>query len=726
MNFIRHINCFAVLAAVTFSARAQNPDPDFDLSTLKTQTVTRASSEWTPMKNEVEIAKGSALDFSTLLGLREPVGRYGRIVARGTHFEFEKRPGIPVRFYGVNLCFSANYLEPDVSDRFVANLARMGYNALRLHHHDKGLVEGMEDSVTLNPKRLAQLDALIAACVRHGLYITTDLYVSRSVRFKELGINEKGFAAGSLYKELLLFHEGAQSNYFAFARAFLGHFNPLTNRRYADEPAIAWIGIVNEGNHGHHGASFFERYPGGREKWHAWLAEKKRLNPESYAKLPFQFPKKTWIRDSKLKSAFSLFATDLEIAFDAKVKRFLRDEMKCNALVSSINGGRNPPCYQLARKANFDYVDDHFYYDHPIFIKKRWSLPSRLSNVVPFMMKDVKKGLDLGVRGNVFRRLLDRPCTFTEFNFAGPNEHRACGGLMMGALASLQDWDGLWRFAWSHEAEDILAPQNGTVGTFDLAVDAVNRMSERAMMCLYLRGDMPPLEKTLSWTLPESRMRAVTEFSPYSPPEWIGAAWWLKLGSSVSETADNAAYRSIMYEEAYSLDRKSIVEGLPCGGGAVAIDENRRTFAVKTGRTCGAFAPMGVVEAGALTVDFGRSEGTVWASSLDDRPLADTDRILVTHLTDVKNTGMSFGDAEKTILLDRGRVPVLVRVAAAKVSLNVAKGEWRIYRLNAAGKRLGEVAGEIDRGLLSFNVSTAPCEGEVAMCYEMKRIGNGD
>ena len=99
MEFFKYAGCICfITATVSFSLGAQNPDPNFDLSTLKTQVVIKASEEWVPMKNEVEIEKGSALDFSTLLGPREPVGKYGRVVVRGAHFEFEKRPGVPVRF----------------------------------------------------------------------------------------------------------------------------------------------------------------------------------------------------------------------------------------------------------------------------------------------------------------------------------------------------------------------------------------------------------------------------------------------------------------------------------------------------------------------------------------------------------------------------------------------------------------------------------------------------
>ena len=34
----------------------------------------------------------------------------------------------------------------------------------------------------------------------------------------------------------------------AFARALLTHTSPYTHRRYADEPALAWLSLINEGN----------------------------------------------------------------------------------------------------------------------------------------------------------------------------------------------------------------------------------------------------------------------------------------------------------------------------------------------------------------------------------------------------------------------------------------------------------------------------------------------
>ncbi len=67
-----------------------------------------AGADWVPLVPEPDIVPGSALDFSSLCGRDAPAGKHGRVVARGPHFEFEGMPGVPQRFYGVNLCFTAN------------------------------------------------------------------------------------------------------------------------------------------------------------------------------------------------------------------------------------------------------------------------------------------------------------------------------------------------------------------------------------------------------------------------------------------------------------------------------------------------------------------------------------------------------------------------------------------------------------------------------------------
>src|SRR4029079_15803360 len=68
----------------------------------------QAGADWTPLDLKLDIKPGSALDLSALNP--EPAGSRGRVVARPDgHFGFEKAKE-PVRFYGANLCYSANYL----------------------------------------------------------------------------------------------------------------------------------------------------------------------------------------------------------------------------------------------------------------------------------------------------------------------------------------------------------------------------------------------------------------------------------------------------------------------------------------------------------------------------------------------------------------------------------------------------------------------------------------
>ncbi|MBM3838569.1 MAG: hypothetical protein FJ398_11505 [Verrucomicrobia bacterium] len=159
-------------------------------------------------------------------------------------------PDTPRRFYGVNLCFGAHYLSHAESDRLADRLVRLGYNALRIHHYERDLVQGQSPTTKLNPQKLEQFDYLMAALIQRGIYLTTDLYVSRSVPWREVGIDRDGQIPMNTFKILAPVHAGAFENWKQFTRALLDHTNPYTKRRYADEPALAWLAMINEGNIG--------------------------------------------------------------------------------------------------------------------------------------------------------------------------------------------------------------------------------------------------------------------------------------------------------------------------------------------------------------------------------------------------------------------------------------------------------------------------------------------
>ena len=110
-----------------------------------------------------------------------------------------------------------------------------------------------------------------------------------------------------------------------------------------------------------------------------------------------------------------------------------------------MNAWTNPVSIEAIRP-EFDYVDDHFYVDHPQFLENPWQLPSRSPNTSP-----LAQGAP-GGRNCAFIRLLDRPFTCSEFNYSGPGRFRGVGGILTGALGAVQDWSVIWRFAYSHIA----------------------------------------------------------------------------------------------------------------------------------------------------------------------------------------------------------------------------------------------------------------------------------
>ena len=680
-----------------------------------------AGTDWIPLRVEADIEPGSALDFSKLRGTEAPAGKYGRPVAKGGHFEFENLPGVPQRFYGVNVCGDANTPDYETAQAFARRLARVGYNAFRFHHHESSLVQ--KDGVTLDEEKMKRFDGLVAAFIENGIYMTTDLFVSRRpITYRSIGIDMDGVVQMGEFKELVQAHEGAFQNYLQFARNFLGHRNVYTGRTLAEEPAMGWLSFVNEGNLGNHGMGTMDKFPIFRERWQTWLAERKAADPGTFGKIPDTLPKDLGNRSDPHVQAYALFLQHLETQFAARVTKFLREEMKCRALTTNMNNWHYPAVYQLPRANSYDYVDDHFYVDHPSFLVNRWALPSRCPNTNPIL------GPNMGAQGLVMRRILDRPFTITEYNYSGPGRFRGVGGIACGTAAALQDWSGLWRFAWSHGIQGVKGPKS--MSYFDMSGDPLGLASERASICLFLRRDLEPLKNTYALVLPPKDLASMGP-SPMMATSFPWLSWYAKTGNIVAEAAPAGVTWSSRYPDclaAKSADVRQTVlpgasaESMPVAGdGAVQIDSKTGTFLLKTARTCGGFAEGGVISADALTADLGSTAATLWASSLDGKPIRESGRLLVTHLTDVQNSDITYADKNLTILLKWGHLPHLMRVGRAEVRLAVPEGRWTVHVLAQSGRRRSTVPAVFANGTLTFTANVAADPTDASYLYELVR-----
>ncbi len=697
-----------------------------------------AGRDWIPLAAKPWIEPGSALDFSNVIPRHEPAGTFGRVVAVGDHFEFDGLPGVKQRFYGVNVCRdSCTPSTPEAAERFAANLARVGYNTVRVHHHERWLLEkdgnfaGLADYAVPDAECMDRFDDFVHACIRHGIYITTDLYVSRRIPWRDLGIDEEGFANGARYKIMCAFWEPAYSNLCAWSRNFLTHVNPYTGRSLAEEPALCSIALINEGNLGVYGIDMLKETHGVMEAWEKWCASRNRAG--------LAFPDRT--DDPEL----ARFLADAEMRLANRLRAFLRDELGCKAPISSINRGYSPVQYQLVRQKCFDYVDAHFYVDHPKYIgEQRWRLPSRCDNRNPM------RGDRHGVPEIAFRRLLDKPFCVSEWNYASPGRYRGMGGMVMGAIGALQDWDGMWRFAWSAGIEDVEKPETMPMHYWEMCRDPLSLATERAALCLFLRGDIASLSTECPVVLDEDALLDPDGDAPECDArEWRRAAWMAKVGTLVVKGREQAETNKFSAD--FSTPASQVFAELAArgadkpGNGAVSIDQDAGMILINTPRTCGGFAEGGRHVAGALSFEiadlstfqpFNLSTDrcrhdmptTIWASSLDGKPLTESARVLVTHLTDLQNTGARFADADRSILLDWGRLPHLVRVGEAKVELKlqcqlpIADNSFRVFALGTDGRRECEVPSDWNpaAGILRFTASVRQPFG-ACLYYEIVR-----
>jgi hypothetical protein len=122
-----------------------------------------------------------AADFSFL---NSPLTEADRVTVAGGHFV--TAAGKRVRFFGVNLAFSANFPEASDAVRIARRLRRLGVNLVRLHHMDTqpdgnpanaGSLLTTGPYPTLNPVAVERLRGFLDALQQEGIYVNLNLKV---------------------------------------------------------------------------------------------------------------------------------------------------------------------------------------------------------------------------------------------------------------------------------------------------------------------------------------------------------------------------------------------------------------------------------------------------------------------------------------------------------------------------------------------------------------------
>ena len=565
-----------------------------------------------------------------------------------------------------------------------------------------------------------KLDYLFHCLKQQGLYISIDLYTVRVVRKGEIAEVDRDVRLND-FKALVPISPSAMQNWKDFSTHLLNHRNPYTGLAWKDDPALYSICLLNEDNTYVHWQTASDIRALYETRFADWLMAKS-LTPKS---------------DEERSTALIQFLYELNTRMTEECTRHLRG-LGVKTLLTDANYRQMIHVGLLRRR--MDYVDNHGYWDLKKFLAAQWQLP------YGYHQRMDVANLASTPRNLMASRLFGKPYTVTEYQYCYPNHRRAEGGPLMGAYAALQDWDGLYRYSYSHQTAPIHEPARAFY--LDYVTDPLNLAADRITTALFGRRDVAPAKTAIPYLFTEDCLELPGPFDRtrgYVPIEFSQLGLYARIGS-VDVTGKqrlDGKYPFAVSREPLAADLlqgKPIYRGdtLLANGvvlqvnvdpqkkrftsetGELILDGAAGTFRVVTERTESFVLPQkGTLSGRHVRVDNDEGFAVFAVISVDGKPIPISKRLLVLHLTDVQNSAVRFGDPEHTVLRDWGRLPHLIRRGSATLSIDRADDAGlQAWAVDLSGKRRKPIKLTDDQGRVRFTVETIQPDGAF-MAYEL-------
>jgi len=679
------------------------------LQQIESATYCVEGDNWIPLEFTGQTKAGSPLDFSALNDA--PAGKYGPVIVNADgHFAFRNAPEKRIRFLGPNLIGMANYLPRELADDFAAKAARLGYNAIRFHHFD-GLLAPSDaaNSLAFSQASLDQLDYLFAELKKRGIYLCLDIYCSRPIRAGDNIEECRGREVDLLEMKILTpISPSAMANWKEFARKLLTHRNPYTGMTWAEDPALAIVNLINENP----------------------LIEIWNLCPPLIPLYEAKYVEYLWSRgldtpeNREMRGTlFIQFLNELQVRCIEEQRRFLKDELKLTALISDVNMLNSYALHGV--REHLDFVDNHNYWGHPIFLGKPWELPYSF-------IQDSSIGHDAATPREIMpTRIFGKPFTVTEFNYCNPNSYRMEGAPLMGGYAALQDWDGLFRFAWSHN-NDAMKNMNAPRG-FDIVNDPQAQLGERILNLLFRNEYVAAARPAFAFAWTPDSLENITSLHHCGtyPLEFSLLGLYGRIGS-LNANADFPGVQKLNipagnWQSQLPQNARSALNGLLSRGtitsanGEITLDAKQKTLKIIVPKgevlTC-----SGQMSGRIMRLENGSRYQTVALFSVDGKPLAESRTLLLFQLPNLAGTKQKFSSERHDVLESWGELPLLVERASVDVGLALP-GKWAVEALRLDGSPNGPVASECRDGILRFRADTAARPGGVMVYHLIRQEG---
>ena len=191
----------------------------------------------------------NATDLSYLN--HKPAGKYGFVsVGNDGHFYVGSQR---IKFLGVDITGASCFPQKTQAEVIAKRLAKFGINVVRLHFLDNmwgfsvfGYPGSYNNTRSFNSEALDRLDYFIAKLKENGVYVNINLLVGRNfmpgdglpTSINNLDWKQKQVPA--------MFYQTMIDLQKEYATNLLTRLNPYTSTYYNNEPAIAFVEIINE------------------------------------------------------------------------------------------------------------------------------------------------------------------------------------------------------------------------------------------------------------------------------------------------------------------------------------------------------------------------------------------------------------------------------------------------------------------------------------------------
>jgi hypothetical protein len=599
----------------------------------------------------------SPVDLRFLNKDDRPAGRRGFVKAEGDRLAFED--GTPARFWGGNLAAYALFSTPRKNVAAQARrMAQLGYNLMRIHHHDSSWVRpNIFDARSPNVRRLdagalESLDWWIKCLKDEGIYVWLDLQVGRQIEPRDRPqsgaqelLKDKNNVVGFSY-----YNPDVQKLMKEFQGRYLNHVNKYTKLAYKDDPAVVGVLVTNENDLVNH---FGHRMlPDKGNPFHTELFTRDYKAFAKQHSLPEARVFQTWVPGPS-----KIYLGDAEHRFNAEMVGDLR-ALGVRAPIATTNYWGNSALFVLPPLTDGDVIDVHSY-----------GKPEELS---------IDPRREAGfIHWMGAAQIAGKPLTVTEWNVPYPAPDRFTAPLYVASVASLQGWDAPMIYNYSQEP---LQPPGGPSEWSTFFDPALTGVMPAAAL-LYRRGDVAPAKTTYHLALSpdtlfnrdlspktsatirtlveQSRLTiglpAVKELpwlSPSRPPE----------GAIVIEDPD----RDMLPEGASEIRSDT---------GELSRDWNRGVQTIDAPRTQSVAGWIGGkdLKTADARFHFRTKKAVVALSSVDGRPLGKSRFILVTAMA-------------RAVIGDRKRPPLLSEPVVGTVALTTEADDLELLALAADGK----------------------------------------